>query len=379
MVLLVKLMRYSFKRSVVMFLLVGIWGMAACRPVAGETATPPPPTPVESRATARPSPTATASSSPTPQDTAIVQSLSTATPSPENAPTVTATATLPSLEFSLPSPTATTTAEAAWRPPAYPVPWAPSPYDHFFFSRPIASRDIKLPLPDYRYGNVFFGDHVHTGMDISSRMKKSVLAARDGKVIWSGYGLYRGGLRLDDPYGISVVIKHDFGYQGEPLFTIYAHLDEATVEEGDLVMAGEQIGRVGNTGHTTGPHLHFEVRIGENDYFATRNPALWLAPPQGWGILAGRIESSYGRLLENTTVYVHSNIDPEADQEEDQLWIGTSYTTNGITPDPFYQENFAIPDLPAGFYRVNIPYFGITFTRIIEIRPGEVTYFTFQG
>lgn len=210
-------------------------------------------------------------------------------------------------------------------------------------------------------------------------MKKSVLAAGDGKVIWSGYGLYRGGLRLDDPYGISVVIKHDFGYQGEPLFTIYAHLDEATVEEGDLVMAGEQIGRVGNTGHTTGPHLHFEVRIGENDYFATRNPALWLAPPQGWGILAGRIESSYGRLLENTTVYVHSNIDPEADQEEDQLWIGTSYTTNGITPDPFYQENFAIPDLPAGFYRVNIPYFGITFTRIIEIRPGEVTYFTFQG
>ncbi len=361
-------------------LIAAIWLLSACQATLEATPTLPPPTQPEATATLRPSATATAAESLTPAETAILQAaLSTLTASPTPQVTSTPTPTLPSLEFSLPSPTATTTTEAAWRPPAYPVPWAISPYDHFYFSRPIASRDVKLPLSNYRYGNVFFGEHVHTGMDITSDMRKPILAAGDGKVAWAGYGLYRGGVRLDDPYGKSVVIRHSFGYQGEPLFTVYAHLDEITIQEGDVVAAGDQIGLVGDTGHTTGPHLHFEVRVGENDYFATRNPALWLAPPQGWGVLVGRIESSYGRLLENQSIYLHSRLDVENEEEEDEVWIANSYTVNGINSDPYYQENFVLGDLPAGYYRVNIPYVWTVFTKIIEIRPGEVTYITFQG
>ena len=356
-----------------------LWLLTACAsaPVAAPTLLP---SSTQAEPTSTWTLTPSATLSPTPAETAILQvaaSSPTASPSPEN--TLTPSPTLSSLEFLLPSPTSTTTAEAAWRPPAYPVPWALHPYDHFYFSRPIASQDIKLPLSNYRYGNVFFGEHVHTGMDIPSDMRKPVLAAGDGKVIWSGYGLYRGGVRLDDPYGISVVIKHSFGYRGEPLFTVYAHLDEAIVQEGDLVRAGDQVGMVGDTGHTTGPHLHFEVRVGENDYFATRNPALWLAPPQGWGVLVGRIESGYGRELENQAVYVHSNIDLEAEEDENEFWIVNTYTKENITPDPYYQENLVLPDLPAGYYRVSIPYAGIMFSEVIEIKPGEVTYFTFQG
>ena len=326
------------------------------------------------------SPTASITASPTPKLTSVLVEMlftSTLTSTPKN--TSTPTPTLPSLEFSIPSPTATTTTESPWRPPAYPVPWAPTSHDHFYFSRPIAAKDVKLPFTNYRYANVFFGDHVHTGMDIPADLRESVLAAGDGKVVWAGYGLYRGGISLDDPYGISVVIKHSFGYQGQPLFTVYAHLDETIVHAGDIVAAGDEIGLVGNTGESTGPHLHFEVRVGENDFFATRNPALWLAPPQGWGVLAGQIMSSGGRLLENESVYIHSRLDVENEDEEDEVWIAKSYTMEGINSDPYYQENFVLSDLPAGYYRVNIPYIWTVFTKVIEIRPGEVTYITFEG
>ena len=352
--------------------------LAAC--MAPAEATPTLPLPTQESPTLTPSLTASITSSPTPKDTEVLVEVlftPTLTPTPKDTPTL--TPTLPSLEFSIPSPTATTTTEAPWRPPAYPVPWALSPYDHFYFSRPIAADDVKLPLTNYRYANVFFGDHVHTGVDIPADMRMPVLAAGDGKVIWAGYGLYRGGTRSDDPYGISVVIKHSFGYQGQPLYTVYAHLDETTVQAGDVVVAGDEIGLVGNTGHTTGPHLHFEVRVGANDFFATQNPALWMAPPQGWGVLVGRIESSYGRLLENQSIYIHSRLDVENEEEEDQVWIANSYTMDGINSDPYYQENFVLGDLPAGYYRVNIPYVWTIFTQVIEIRPGEITYITFQG
>jgi len=327
-----------------------------------------------------PSPTASITPSPTPKLTSVlVEALFTPTLTPTLKITSTPTPTLPSLEFSIPSPTATTTTEAPWRPPTYPIPWAPTSHDHFYFSRPIAADDVKLPFTNYRYANVFFGDHVHTGMDIPADMGKPVLAAGDGKVVWSGYGLYRGGIRLDDPYGISVVIKHSFGYQGQPLFTVYAHLDETIVQTGDVVVTGDEIGLIGNTGDSTGPHLHFEVRVGENDFYSTRNPALWLAPPQGWGVLVGRIESSYGRLLENQSIYLHSRLDVENEDEEDEVWIANSYTMNGINSDPYYQENFVLGDLPVGHYRVNIPYVWTVFTKVIEIHPGEITYITFQG
>ena len=74
---------------------------------------------------------------------------------------------------------------SAWRPPLYPIPWALSPYDHFYFSRPIAANDINWPLADYRYGGVFFSDVVHTGVDIPAHPGTPVLAAGPGKITWA--------------------------------------------------------------------------------------------------------------------------------------------------------------------------------------------------
>jgi len=75
---------------------------------------------------------------------------------------------------------------SAWRPPLYPTPWAPTPYDHFYFARPIAANEINWPLADYRYGGVFFDNVVHTGVDIPAPRGTPVLAAGPGRVTWAG-------------------------------------------------------------------------------------------------------------------------------------------------------------------------------------------------
>ncbi len=186
---------------------------------------------------------------------------------------------------------------SAWRPPLYPTPWAPTPQDHFYFARPIAADEVNWPLADYRYGGVFLPDVVHTGIDIPAEIGVPVLAAGSGRVVWAGYGLFTGSEDLADPYGLAVAIRHDFGYQQEYLFTVYGHLSRVDVARGQQVQAGEVIGLTGETGKVTGPHLHFEVRVGRNTFSGSRNPELWLAPPQGWGILAGRVLGTSGAEL----------------------------------------------------------------------------------
>src|SRR3989304_5183477 len=90
-------------------------------------------------------------------------------------------------QFSLPTPGAEPV--SAWRPPLYPIPWAMSPYDHFYFARPIAADQVNWPLPDYRYGGVFFGPNiVHTGGDIPTPAGTPIMAAGGGGGVWGRVG-----------------------------------------------------------------------------------------------------------------------------------------------------------------------------------------------
>ena len=103
----------------------------------------------------------------------------------------------------------------------------------------------------FGYRNDVFLDHepyFHRGMDIASVEGSPVLATADGKVVWTGYD--------ERGYGKLVVIDHGYG-----LRTYYAHLSEIKTEIGKTVKKGEAIALVGNTGRSTGPHLHYEVRI----------------------------------------------------------------------------------------------------------------------
>lgn len=94
----------------------------------------------------------------------------------------------------------------------------------------------------------FGGRRRHTGLDIAAPRNTPVLAAADGEVTYSGSGL-RG-------YGNLVVIDH-----GRGVVTLYAHNHRNLVRKGDRVRRGDRVARVGSTGHSTGPHVHFEVQI----------------------------------------------------------------------------------------------------------------------
>ena len=104
---------------------------------------------------------------------------------------------------------------SGWRPPLYPIPWAVSAYDHFYFARPIAANNVNWPLAEYRYGGVFFAPNiVHTGVDIDADEGTSILAAGPGTVISADWGLYTEAPgNRSDPYGQAVVLRHDFGYK----------------------------------------------------------------------------------------------------------------------------------------------------------------------
>ncbi len=274
------------------------------------------------------------------------------------------------LRFVFPTQIADST--SLWRPPLYSVPWEPTSNDHFYFIRPIGANEINWPLANYRYGGVFFENVVHTGIDIPAPKGTPVMAAGSGTVVWAGYGLYFLREEFRDPYGLAVAIKHDFGYQENDLYTVYGHLNEITTYQGQEVEAGDLIGYVGETGKVTGPHLHFEVRLDNNNFFGSRNPELWIAPPQGWGIIAAQVMDRSSDFLERHSVMLRN-------VETNRYWTVITYGKGSVNPDPFYRENMVIGDLPAGKYVIWIKYEGTIYDEIIDVLPGKVSYFRFFG
>jgi len=88
---------------------------------------------------------------------------------------------------------------------------------------------------------------MHQGIDIANRHGAPVVAPADGVVVFAG---------TEGAYGKVLVIDHGFGIK-----TRFAHLSEFHVQRGDSVKRGQKIGAIGNTGRSTGPHLHYEVRV----------------------------------------------------------------------------------------------------------------------
>ena len=86
----------------------------------------------------------------------------------------------------------------------------------------------------------------HAGIDIAVPMGSEVRAAGGGQVETAG---------MDSAYGLFVLVRHPDGYE-----TLYGHASQLLVHDGDSVKAGQVIARSGNTGHSTAPHLHFEIR-----------------------------------------------------------------------------------------------------------------------
>lgn len=99
----------------------------------------------------------------------------------------------------------------------------------------------------YRMHPIFHVRKLHTGIDLGAGSGTSIRAAGAGRVVFAGW---RGG------YGRVIILDHGGG-----VTTLYAHQSALLVSEGRQVSQGQAIGRVGSTGYSTGPHLHFEVRV----------------------------------------------------------------------------------------------------------------------
>jgi murein DD-endopeptidase MepM/ murein hydrolase activator NlpD len=89
--------------------------------------------------------------------------------------------------------------------------------------------------------------YYHKGIDLAANTGTKIQAALDGKVSFSG---------VADGYGKVIIIDHSDNLQ-----TVYAHCNKLNVSEGEQVLRGQIIAEVGNTGDSTGPHLHFEIRV----------------------------------------------------------------------------------------------------------------------
>lgn len=115
--------------------------------------------------------------------------------------------------------------------------------------QPIANRDLKRTASGYgrRIDPVYKVPKFHHGMDFSCDVRTPIYATADGKVVSA---------KWESGYGWTVELDHGYGYR-----TRYAHLHSFTVKKGQQVVRGEQIALSGNSGKSTGPHLHYEVVV----------------------------------------------------------------------------------------------------------------------
>ncbi|MBP5135397.1 MAG: M23 family metallopeptidase [Paludibacteraceae bacterium] len=132
--------------------------------------------------------------------------------------------------------------------------------------QPVLNKDLKRTASGYgvRIDPIYQTPKFHAGMDFSATTGSDIFVTGDGTVTFTGW---------KQGYGNTVVVSHGYGYE-----TLYAHMSKITARRGAKVKRGETIGEVGNTGKSTGPHLHYEVRYRgnpqnpQNYYFMDLSP-----------------------------------------------------------------------------------------------------------
>ncbi|MGB1250318.1 MAG: M23 family metallopeptidase, partial [Candidatus Promineifilaceae bacterium] len=291
------------------------------------------------------------------------------TPTPSRTPTITPTSVIDRAcpEFYFPIYNRNWLAADKWPSPN------PNPETHLWFTRPLAPiGDRFLINTNFPYGfdgGVQGALLLHNGVDVSQDYGTPLLAVADGVVVYAGADLEaRYGWRCDW-YGKFVVILHDDEWLGEPVYSLYGHVQNIIVEPGQRVFRAEQVAEVGSGGAAKVNHLHFEIRVGENDFFNSRNPLLWIAPASGRGVLAGRIVDPRGRPWQGISLILEPN-DPNLKRY--QTWSYLGDPDNVAIPDEHLAENFVIGDMKAGSYTLHTIVQGANYRQDIFIEPGQI-------
>lgn len=335
-------------------------------------------TPLTIAATKIITPTNTPAPSPTPSVTHTpIPPPATSTPQPTVTPTATATP--------WPSPTAavdrTCPDPAPLKPPyahyylsgeAWPTPAADAA-PHFWLSKPLPGGGRYLVNNWFPYGYDANGRYlIHTGVDSADPLGTPVLAAGDGTVIVAGDDAEaRYGWRCDW-YGHLVVIEHDRQWRDQPVFTLYGHVLNINVEPGDRVTRGDQVAEVGFGGAAQAPHLHFEVRVGSNEFGQTRNPMLWVYPGDTRGVIAGRLVDPEERPWQGVALHL---LNDEGDIAA-ATWSYLDDPQHLINPDEGFAENFVFADVRPGAYVLYTKLQEVEYRQPVTVRVGELTTLT---
>jgi murein DD-endopeptidase MepM/ murein hydrolase activator NlpD len=248
---------------------------------------------------------------------------------------------------------------------------------NFILQRPVGGNGRKTIDISYRYG-IFkqFSQDGHHGVDFLNSTGTPVVAAADGTVVVAGDDRSQNyGLALNS-YGNLVIIQHSLPGVSQPVFTLYSQLSEVSVKVNDQVTAGQQIGLVGMSGSVKGSTLHFEVRMGENSYKATRNPELWLQQlddenGQPTGALAGRITNGKGDYVALRNIVVQ-RLGDSSKPVLQTIYLKT-YAASSMWGQAPFLESFGAGNLPAGKYKVSIWLNG-NFQQIVEVKSGKLSF-----
>lgn len=250
----------------------------------------------------------------------------------------------------------------------------------------LLSRPIQLPYqntidPTYPYASTFAGElEPHHGVEFVNSSGTPVVAAASGEVVFAGvdnetllgpYPLF---------YGNVVVLHHpDLHWDGNDLFTLYAHLSTIEVDTGDFVQREQTLGQVGLSGAAIGSHLHFEVRLGENDYQRTFNPVLWFEPVLKDGgdqmaTLSGIVLDPNGYTVSQFPLTLKRLGE---DGEVQERYYPKTYYPFGPNGHPLLGESFTVSDIPPGEYRL-----ALIWGRLYEVdfilEPGSLGFIKVQ-
>ena len=234
---------------------------------------------------------------------------------------------------------------------------------------------LKRPVPEniqiygsYLYGEERFWDanNAHRGVDILVSYD-TVYSASNGTIDFVGYDPNNktGGY---EPNGFGNYLRIKSKWNDQDIYLYYAHLAKPFKVTGQKVIKGEPIAISGNTGNSTGPHLHFEIR--EGTYFwnasrSRRNPELWFAK-KGMGAIYGRIPN----VSDNTRIDIHPDPKPRPPYTT-FVWAETyKFADQTISGDDIYNENYTIGDVKPGTYTITA--LNGTYKRIVTVKAGKI-------
>ena len=334
-----------------------------------------------------PSPTATVTTIPTSTNTitptataTMIPLTATPTATSTTTPTPTATVTPSATPTMTPSPIAinrTCPDPAPLRPPykryylsgeSWPQPDLDLAEEHFWLGRPFVGSGRLLINSWFPYGSDGNGRYLlHNGVDMAEPLGTPLLAVADGTVVVARSDeteLY--GWRCNW-YGHLVVIELDQPWQGQPVYALYGHVLNINVEEGQQVNQGDIVAEVGFGGAALVPHLHFELRVGTNEFGSTRNPVLWLPPGKTRGVIVGRLVDPQGRPWQGVGLSI-INTDEESNHTNTYL----DDPQHLINPDEAWAENFVFADVKPGQHEIYTKIQGVEYRVPVLVVAGEI-------